>query len=75
MAAGRQHLDRGARLHGASLARRLIEIDGFDEDAREIVVEALVRAGKVGEARVAHSIWRAAVAELGVVPPDVEDLI
>lgn len=71
----RRHLDRGAHLHAAALTRRLIDIDEFDEDAHRTLVVALSRAGEVGEARVAHSAWRAAVAELGVAPPELEDLI
>ena len=54
-------------------ARAMIELDQFDERAHELLVRALVTAGRRGEAKVAVDRYRACMAELGVQPRDLLD--
>ena len=54
-------------------ARAMIELDEFDERAHELLVRALVAAGRRGEAKVAVDRYRACMAELGVQPRDLLD--
>ena len=46
------------------LASRLLEIDLFDEDAHQLRIGALYRAGAAAEAQRAQEAYRAAMAEL-----------
>ena len=50
----------------SSVARRLIESDRYDEGAHETLVRALALGDAAGEARLAHSRWAEALAELDV---------
>lgn len=59
----------------ASLARRLIGVERYDEEAHRILVCSLHNAGEPGEARRAHSSWVAAMAELDVSVPPLEEII
>jgi len=52
-------------------AHALLELDGFDERAHEMLVHALVADGRRGEARVAADRYRACMTELGVRPRDL----
>jgi DNA-binding SARP family transcriptional activator len=54
-------------------AHALLDIDGFDERAHEMLVRALVADGRRGEAQVALDRYRAAMTELGVTPGDLLD--
>jgi pimeloyl-ACP methyl ester carboxylesterase/DNA-binding SARP family transcriptional activator len=52
-------------------ARAVLELDGFDERAHELLVLSLVAAGRRGEAQVAAERYRERMAELGVPPRDL----
>jgi pimeloyl-ACP methyl ester carboxylesterase/DNA-binding SARP family transcriptional activator len=53
------------------LALRLREIDGYDEDAHQLLIAALDRVGAATEAERAREVYRSAMAELGVPVVDV----
>lgn len=57
---------RGDPLAAAAAARGIVEADRYDDDAHRVVVEALLEAGEVGEARRAHEAWTTAMAELDI---------
>jgi pimeloyl-ACP methyl ester carboxylesterase/DNA-binding SARP family transcriptional activator len=52
-------------------ARAVLELDGFDERAHELLVRSLVASGRRGEAQVAVDRYRARMDELGVQPQDL----
>jgi DNA-binding SARP family transcriptional activator/pimeloyl-ACP methyl ester carboxylesterase len=54
-------------------ARAVLELDGFDERAHELLVRSLVASGRRGEAQVAVDRYRARMEELGVQPQDLLD--
>ncbi|MDX1691384.1 MAG: alpha/beta fold hydrolase [Acidimicrobiia bacterium] len=61
---------RGDHVEAVQLGRRLVAEDRWDEDAHRLIVDTLVRAGEVGEARRSHEAYADAMAELDVeVPP------
>lgn len=64
-------IDEGDVTQLISLARRLIDIDPYDEPAHRLLVGALRDAGLGREAQKAHDSWAAALAEIGV---DVQSL-
>jgi DNA-binding SARP family transcriptional activator/pimeloyl-ACP methyl ester carboxylesterase len=49
-------------------ARAVLDLDGFDERAHELLVHSLASAGRHGEAKLAVARYEAAMAELGVQP-------
>lgn len=49
-------------------ARAMLELDGFDERAHELLVRALLADGRRGDARIAVDRYEACMAELGVQP-------
>lgn len=55
----------------AAIARRLIEIDRYDETAHRLLIDTLTDAGEHGQARRAHDAYAIAMAELDI---DVEPL-
>jgi pimeloyl-ACP methyl ester carboxylesterase/DNA-binding SARP family transcriptional activator len=56
----------GGELEAAvQLALRLREIDGYDEDAHQLLIAALDRVGAATEAERAREVYRSAMAELG----------
>lgn len=57
-------LDGGETDAAVSLALRLREIDGYDEDVHRLLIAALERAGATTEAQRARDTYRAAMAEL-----------
>lgn len=52
-------------------ARAVLDIDGFDERAHELLVQSLVAAGRRGEAQLAADRYRERMTELGVPPRDL----
>ena len=56
----------------ARLARRLIALDQYDEEAHEMLVRSLLAIGERGAALQAHGAWCGAMAELDVVVPSFE---
>lgn len=62
----RDALATGAHQKAISLARRLIDVDTYDEDAHRMLVKSLHDAGEIGEARRAHEAWGKAMAELDI---------
>ncbi len=66
-------VDRHASV--ATLARRLVSADRYDEEAHRLRVQALAAAGNPGEARRAHEAWQQAMAELDATIPPFEDVI
>jgi DNA-binding SARP family transcriptional activator len=54
-------------------ARAVLELDGFDERAHELLVRSLVASGRRGEAQLAVDRYRERMAELGVRPRDLLD--
>jgi DNA-binding SARP family transcriptional activator/tetratricopeptide (TPR) repeat protein len=53
--------------------RRLIERDGYDEDAWTALVGALTRLRRYGEARRQHVIYARRMAEIGIAPVALQD--
>ena len=49
----------------------ILELDGFDEQAHELLVTTLHRAGRTGDASRADERYRHAMAQLGVRPQDL----
>ncbi len=47
---------------------RLFEDDPYDEQAHLNLIKVLITAGRIGEARRRHEIYRRAMAEIGVEP-------
>jgi pimeloyl-ACP methyl ester carboxylesterase/DNA-binding SARP family transcriptional activator len=62
----RKELGYGNAMAAAEIARRLVATDRYDSASHELLVDALVAAGEVGEARRAHEAWVEAMAELDV---------
>lgn len=62
----RRHLEGGSYRMAARTARRLIEVDRYDEAAHRALVRALAAMGETGEAERAYDAWAAAMAELDV---------
>lgn len=62
-------------MRSATLARRLVESDEYDEDAHRLLIEALVAAGEVREAERAHASWHSAFAELGISVPGLREVL
>lgn len=56
----------------ASLARRLIEVDRYDEAAHRLLVLSLLAAGETSTARSAHQVWVRYLAEIDVTVPPFE---
>ncbi len=56
----------GEHLQAAAIGRRLVDADRWDQSAHQIVIDALVAAGEIGEARRAHEGYARAMAELDV---------
>ncbi|MBV9953475.1 MAG: hypothetical protein JO291_16085, partial [Acidimicrobiia bacterium] len=54
-------------------ARAVLELDPFNERAHELLVHALVAAGRRGEAQTAADRYRVRMTELGVTPRDLLD--
>jgi len=52
----------------AAYLRRLLENDRYDESAHRGLLSVLVRAGRHGQARLAATRYRAAMADLGLRP-------
>jgi DNA-binding SARP family transcriptional activator len=76
VASARRRLANDAADHGrwddvVDHARASLELDVFDERAHELLVRALVAAGRHGEAQVAAARYRSCMAELGVTPRDL----
>ncbi|MBT8214148.1 MAG: hypothetical protein KJP12_02910, partial [Acidimicrobiia bacterium] len=67
-------MDRGVYKAVIPVARRLIEVDAYDENAHQMLVTALIGSGEEGEARKAHKAWAKALAELDVIIPSFEDV-
>jgi DNA-binding SARP family transcriptional activator len=55
--------------------RRLIECDGYDEDAWIALIGALTRLRRYGEARRQHVIYARRMAELGIAPVALQDAL
>ncbi len=68
-AAGHRHGD------AAALARRLVSIDVYDEDAHRRLVRALWAMGEDREAERAHQAYASAMAELDVDVPGLADIV
>jgi DNA-binding SARP family transcriptional activator len=60
----------GEHRRAAALFVRLLAVDPYDEDAHRKLVEALVGAGRHGEARRAFDRWARAMRAIDVDPPD-----
>ena len=69
-----RYIDEGILHRAAPLARRLVDVDPYDDDAYRMLITALAAAGEGGEARHAHEAWNAALAELDLTPPPLDDL-
>jgi pimeloyl-ACP methyl ester carboxylesterase/DNA-binding SARP family transcriptional activator len=65
---------RGDHREAAAQARRLIQADRYDESAHRSLVGSLLAAGEPGEARRAHAAWTAAMGELDIPVPPLEDV-
>ena len=50
----------------AALARRLIEVDHYDETAHELLVQSLLAAGDTAAARHAHQLWARYLSEIDI---------
>ncbi len=61
-----RHLAGGSYRIAVRTARRLIEIDRYDEAAYRDLVRALAAMGEDGEAQRAHDAWAEAMGELGI---------
>ena len=64
--------DGGDHAAAAALARRLIEVDRYDEAAHQLLVESLLAAGETAGARQAHQVWARYLAEIDVIAPPFE---
>jgi pimeloyl-ACP methyl ester carboxylesterase/DNA-binding SARP family transcriptional activator len=72
----RRRLANDAAEHGrwdevVDHAHAMLELDGFDERAHELLVRALVEDGRRGDARIATDRYEACMAELGVQPREL----
>lgn len=63
---GERELSSGSPLLAVSLGRRLLEADRYDDEAHRLVVESLIAAEEIGEARRSHRFWETTMAEIGV---------
>jgi pimeloyl-ACP methyl ester carboxylesterase/DNA-binding SARP family transcriptional activator len=71
----RHEMDRGQPLRAAEIARGILEVDRYDDDAHRLVVSTLLEAGEAGEARRAHETWAAAMAELDTTVDPFESIV
>lgn len=60
--------------HGAvaALARRLIEVDRYDEAAHQLLVDSLLADGGIAAARRSHQQWTRYLSEIDVTVPPFE---
>ena len=58
--------DKGNHDEVAALARRLIEVDRYDETAHELLVDSLLAVGDAAGARHAHQQWSRYLSEIDV---------
>lgn len=63
--------DAGSISDVVTHATAILEMDRFDEQAHELLVSTLQRAGRAGDASRAEERYRAAMAELGVRPQEL----
>jgi pimeloyl-ACP methyl ester carboxylesterase/DNA-binding SARP family transcriptional activator len=56
----------------AVLARRLIEVDRYDETAHQLLVQSLLATGDTAAARNAHQLWARYLSEIDVTIPPFE---
>lgn len=61
---GEEAIDSGDHDAAIALARRVIEVDGYNEIGHRLLVSGLVASGDHRHARVAHEAWTTAMAEL-----------
>ena len=61
-----RHHDHGRHQLAADIARRLLVVDKYDEEAHRLLVETLLAAGETGAAKRAHVAWATAMADLGI---------
>ena len=62
----KKELGYGSALAAAAIARRLVATDRYDGASHELLVDGLIGAEEVAEARRAHDAWVAAMAEIDV---------
>lgn len=74
---GTMHLDDGAVVEAADVARRLLSIDRLDERAHLLLMRALVAAGRHADAIRHHAVLATLFREeLGIAPgPETEALV
>lgn len=71
---GTRSLEGGDFEQAGAMARRLIGVDRYDEDAHRLLVTSLVGSGETAEARRAHEAWVQALAEIDVTVPPFEQI-
>lgn len=64
--------DEGNHDTAAVLARRLIEVDRYDEAAHQLLVDSLLTVGDAAAARHAHQQWARYLSEIDVTVPSFE---
>ena len=62
----------GDHNEAAALARRLIEVDRYDETAHQLLVHSLQAGGETAAARHAHQQWARYLSEIEVTVPPFE---
>lgn len=66
--------ERGDHAAAAVMARRMIEADEYDADARRLLVQTLLEAGEEREAQRAHQAWQKTMDEIGATVPRIDEL-
>ena len=61
-----KELGHGSPMAAIPVAQRLVAADRYDGASHELLVESLVAAGELAEARRAHESWVEAMAEIDI---------
>lgn len=67
-----QALDRQDHDTAAALARRLVEVDRYDETAHQLLVDCLLATDDTAAARRAHQLWARYLSEIDITVPPFE---
>ena len=72
---GEAAMDAGDHDAVVELARRVVDVDAYNEIGHRLLVDALIASGDLRHARLAHESWARAMAELDLEVESFETLV